>query len=71
MNSLRKDAMVHGGYGRILMNKMPRAMKRKLDRQPDKRRRAEGKKQTTINNNVTIQENPSVPMEPDRPVLGV
>ena len=46
MNTLRKDAMVHGGHGRGLDNKMSRTTKKKLDRQPDKRRRTAGKKET-------------------------
>lgn len=43
-NSLRKDAARFDGHGRSLMNKMPRAVKRKLDRQVDKRRRRASKR---------------------------
>lgn len=39
-----KETAVKGGHGRSLMNKMPKPMKKKLDRQVDKKRRQEGKK---------------------------
>ena len=41
--TLRKDAAVHGGYGRGMDNKMARATKHRLDRLVDKRRRRSGK----------------------------
>jgi hypothetical protein len=42
-NSLSKDALIKGGTGRCLQNKMSKTTKRNLDRKVDKRRRREGK----------------------------
>jgi len=46
-NSLHKDAIRLGGHGRSLQNKMSRTTKHNLDRQVDKRRRREGKKNSS------------------------
>jgi hypothetical protein len=42
-NSLRKDAITKGGWGRGMNNKLSRTSKHNLDRKVDKRRRREGK----------------------------
>lgn len=44
-NSLKKAALVLGGHGRHMQTSMSRTTKRKLDRQPDKRRRRQQKEE--------------------------
>ncbi len=41
---MKKDAVVKGGHGRGLQNKMSKTSKHNIDRKVDKRRRQEGKR---------------------------